>query len=79
MSLGEALSKRLAELMEERNMTAYRLFKLTGVSQTTIADIIKVRNKAVNLRILVELCQGLDIELTEFFDTPFLEMENIID
>ncbi len=79
MSIGEALSRRLEELMKERSLTAYRLFKLTGVSQTTIADIIKVRNKAVNLRILVELCQGLDIELYEFFDTPLLNMENIVD
>ncbi len=79
MSLAEALSCRLAELMREKNMTAYRLFKLTGVSQTTISDILKRKNKAVNLRILVELCQGLGIELSAFFDTPLLKMENIID
>ncbi len=66
MTNGEALSKCLAELMSERNLTAYKLFKLTGVSQTTITDILKVRNKAVNVRISVELCQGLNIELSEF-------------
>ncbi len=79
MSLAEALSCRLAELMHERGMTAYRLFKPTGVSQTTISDILKRKNKAVNLSILVELCQGLEIELSAFFDTPLLKMENIID
>ncbi len=79
MTIGEALGTRLSELMKERNLTAYKLFKLTGVSQTTIADILKVRNKAVNVRILLELCQGLNIELEDFFKSPYLKIENIID
>ena len=50
---------------------------LTGVNQTTIADIKKKRNNSVNLRIIFELCQGLGIEIVEFFDSPLFKTDNI--
>ncbi len=73
MLLSEALSLRLAEIMGERHLTAYRLSMMTGVNQTTIADILKRRNKSVNLRIVTELCQGLEMELEEFFCSPYFK------
>ena len=79
MTIAEALSKRLIALMEERNMTGYRLSMLSGVNQTTIADIKKMRNTAVNVRIIFELCQGLGIDLSEFFSDPVFNNDNIID
>lgn len=79
MTIAEALSKRLIALMEERNMTGYRLSMLSGVNQTTIADIKKMRNTAVNVRIIFELCQGLGIDLAEFFSDPVFDNDNIID
>lgn len=79
MTIAEALSARLTELMEERHLTAYRLSMLTGVSQTTIGHIRHRRNVAVNVRILFELCQGLGIELSEFFDSPLFRTENTPD
>lgn len=77
MTLAEALSIRLTELMDEKHLTAYRLSMLTGVNQTTIADIKKKRNNSVNLRIVFELCQGLGIEIVEFFDSPLFKTDNI--
>ena len=50
---------------------------LTGVNQTTIADIKKKRNNSVNLRVVFELCQGLGIEIVEFFDSPLFKTDNI--
>ena len=48
-------------------------------NQTTIADIKKKRNTAVNVRILFELCQGLGIDIVEFFNSPIFKTENIVD
>ena len=50
---------------------------LTGVNQTTIADIKKKRNNSVNLRVIFELCQGLGMEIVEFFDSPLFKTDNI--
>jgi transcriptional regulator with XRE-family HTH domain len=79
MTLAEALSIRITELLTERNMTAYRLSQLSGVSETTIGDLKKQRNVAVNLRIIYELTQGLGIDLAEFFNSPLFKGDNIID
>lgn len=79
MTLSEALSIRLTELMQERNLTQYRLYKLSGVAQTTIGDIRLQRNKTVSLLILHELAQGLGISLYDFFDSPLFKGDNITD
>ena len=77
MKLNEAVSLRLSGLLNDRNMTQYKLYTRTGVTRGTIANIIKCRNKALNLRILHELCQGLDINLVDFFDSPLFDNDNL--
>ena len=65
--------------MQERNLTQYRLYKLSGVAQTTIGDIRLQRNKTVSLLILHELAQGLGISLYDFFDSPLFKGDSITD
>lgn len=79
MTLSEAVAIRLDELMRERNITQYRLFKLSGVAQTTIGDIRLQRNKSVSLLILHELSQGLGISLYDFFDCSLFKGNDITD
>lgn len=79
MTLSEAVSIRLCELMAERNLTRYGLFKKSGVDQSTIRDIICKRNKGTNLYILYELTQGLGIDVATFFDSPLFRGDNIVD
>ena len=63
MTLAEALSARVDELLKEKKMTQYRLAKLSGLAQTTIADIRKMRNKGTNIQNLNALAQGLGTDL----------------
>ena len=79
MKLNEAISRRLCELLAEKNMTAYALYIRSGVSQSTISDIKNMNNTAVNVRILFELCEGLDISLKEFFNSPYFSFGSIVD
>ena len=79
MTLSEAVAIRLDELMRERNITQYRLFKLSGVAQTTIGDIRLQRYKSVSLLILHELSQGLGISLYDLFDSPLFKGNDITD
>lgn len=79
MTLTEALSLRVNELLEERKLTQYRLSILSGVSQSTIGDIRHQRNKTVNIRIIYEIAQGFSMELPEFFDSPLFKNGNITD
>lgn len=79
MTLSEAVALRLEELMEERHLTQYRLYRLTGVAQSTIGDIRLQRNKSVSLLILHELAQGMDMTLYDFFDSPLFKGNEITD
>lgn len=79
MKLNEAIAKRLNELLSEKSMTAYALFMKSGVSQSTISDLKNMNNTGVNLRILYELCEGFEIGINEFFDSPLFTRENIVD
>ena len=79
MTLSEAVALRIEELMAERKLTQYRLYKLTGVAQTTIVDIRLKRNRSVSLIVIYELAQGFGISLYDFFDSPLFKGDNITD
>ena len=77
VQLNEAVSKRLSELLAERNMTQYQLFMKSGVPKSTIANIINCTYPSMKLRVIHELCQGLQISLPEFFSSPLFREENL--
>lgn len=75
--LNEAIGRRLAELLEERNMTQYQLFKRTGVPKSTINNIVNCNYISVHTRVIHELCQGLEINLSDFFASPLFDENNL--
>lgn len=77
MKLNQAVSKRLLDLLSEQNMTQYRLYILSGVSKSTINNIVSCSYDSVKLRIIHELCQGLNIGISEFFNSPLFDEENL--
>ena len=70
MKLNEAVSKRLSELLDERNMTQYQLYMKSGVPKSTIGNIINCSYDSVMLRFIDEMCQGLDFGIDTFFASP---------
>ncbi len=77
MKLNEAISARLTELLKEREMTQYQLYMRSGVPKSTIGNIVNMSYDSVKLRILHELCQGLEISLTTFFESPLFDESNL--
>lgn len=77
MQLNEAVSIRLQELMDERNMTAYQLYIKSGLPKSSIGNIINCTYPSVKLRVLHEVCQGLDISITEFFQSALFQEDNL--
>ncbi len=73
MKLNEAVSRRLMELLKERNMTQYQLFMNSGVHKSTIGNVVNCAYDSVKLRVLHEMCQGLGIGLDEFFASPLFK------
>lgn len=77
MQLNEAVSKRLSELLQARQMTQYQLYLKSGVPKSTIGNIINCTYPSMKLRVVHELCQGLDISITDFFHSPLFDENNL--
>lgn len=77
MQLNEAVSARLKELLRERNMTQYQLYIKSGVPKSSIGNIVNCAYDSVKLRVLHEICQGLEINISDFFDSPFFDESNL--
>lgn len=77
MKLNQAVSQRLSELLEEREMTQYQLFLRSGVPKSTIGNVVNCTYDSIKLRVLHEMCQGLDIDLGTFFSSPLFEEGNL--
>lgn len=77
LSLNQAVSRRLVELLEARNMTQYQLALKTGLPRSTIANVVNCMYPSTKLYIIHELCQGMGIDLCEFFASPLFEEKNL--
>lgn len=77
MQLNEAVSKRLTELLQEKHMTSYQLYIKSGVPKSTIGNILNCTYPSMKLRIVHELCKGLGLSITEFFESPLFEEDNL--
>ena len=77
MQLNAAISARLTELLKERGMTQYQLYMKSGVPKSTIGNVINCSYDSVKLRIIHELCQGLGIDISDFFQSPLFQENNL--
>lgn len=75
--LNSAISKRLLELLDERQMSQYQLFIQSGVAKSTISNVVNCSYDSVKLRVIHELCQGLGVSITAFFASPLFDEENL--
>ena len=77
MKLTEAIGKRVENLLKERKLSQYYLFKHGGIPRTTINDVISVRNKKVSTDTVYQICSTLGLTLEEFFADPmFLNIDD---
>lgn len=67
MTVGEACRVRITELCNERKITVNKLAIMSGVTQSTLSNIVSGRNNSVTVSTLKKLCDGLEISITDFF------------
>ena len=79
MTVGEALRLRILELCDERNISVNRLSNISGVTQSTVNNIVSGRNNSATVATVKKLCDGLGITVEEFFqDELFRDLEQEI-
>mgnify|MGYP002531229782 FL=1 len=79
MNIGEAVRERILELCRERDISSNRLSSMSGVTQSTVNNIVSGRNRSTTISTIKKLCDGLGITIEEFFHSDlFRELEQEI-
>ena len=69
MTTRQCVANRILELCRERNLALHALARSAGVAPSTVKSIINGTSKNPGIVTIKMLCDGLNISLTEFFDT----------
>ena len=76
MNIGEAVKERILELCRERDISINRLSSMSGVTQSTVNNIVSGRNHSTTISTIKKLCDGLGITIEDFFHSDlFRELE----
>lgn len=73
MTVGEAVRERILELCRERNISVNKLSLMSGVTQSTVNNIISGRNNSATVSTIKKLCDGPGITIEAFFHSDLFE------
>ena len=69
MNIGEAVKERILELCREHDISVNKLSSMSGVTQSTVNNIVSGRNNSATASTIKKLCDGLGITIEEFFNS----------
>lgn len=76
VNISKAVVKRIEELCRERNLTINGLSNVSGVTQSTVNDIVSGTTYNAGIVTIKKLCDGLGISVRDFFDSDlFSDLE----
>lgn len=79
MTIGEAVRLRILELCRSRGITVNKLATMSGVTQSTLNNIISGRNNSATVSTIKKICDGLEISIEDFFHSDlFAQLEQEI-
>ena len=79
MYLSTAVRNRIYELCNERNITINKLCTISGITQSTLANINFRENTNLNILTIMRICRGLNISIQDFFSSPVFNIDNLED
>lgn len=69
MNISEAVIKRIEDLCAEKHLTVNAISNLSGVTQSTVNDIVSGTTYNAGIATIKKLCDGLEISVRDFFDS----------
>jgi len=73
LNIGEAVKLRIIDLCKNKNITINKLATISGITQSTLSNIIGGRNKGTTISTIKKICDGLEISIIDFFSSPLFE------
>lgn len=78
-STGDACCERIHQLCEANDISLNKLSIMCGMTQSTLSNITSGRSKNPTVSTIKKICDGLNISLTDFFDSElFTELDQEI-
>ena len=76
MTIGEAVKERIIQLCNQHEMSINMLCSISGVTQSTVNNIVSGRNHSATVSTIQKLCDGLEITIEDFFHSElFRDLE----
>lgn len=69
MAIKNAVVLRIKELCKQKGIKYNSLATYSGVTPSTVYSLLDERRKDIGIIVLKKLCDGLDISITEFFNS----------
>lgn len=79
MYLSTAVKSRIYELCNERNITINKLCTISGITQSTLANINSRPNTNLTILTIMRICRGLNISIQDFFNSPIFNIDTLED
>lgn len=76
-TVAKAVVSRIKEILLEKDMSIYRLEKITAMSHNTMQTLMRADNNSVNLKTVFLICRGLGVTAEYFFSSPLFEDEDL--
>ena len=77
MTVNDAVARRISKLLQEKEMTQYRLEQESGIQHGSMQCIMNGRNKTVTLSTVIMLARGFHMPLTEFLNDDLFTSEKL--
>ena len=76
-SVNRAVALRISQLLKEKNITQYRLAMNSGITHSTLKNIIHETVKDNLLSTVILIATGFNMTVSEFLDSPLFLEENL--
>ena len=70
MTYSDVIILRLREICEQRHVTVNKLATMSGITQSTVENIIAGKTKNPKLKTLHKIAVGLNMTVSELLDFP---------
>ncbi|MBP3596732.1 MAG: helix-turn-helix transcriptional regulator [Clostridia bacterium] len=73
MKLSDAIKQRIINLAKSNNITLHKLSLNAGLAYSTLSSFLNGKSTSPKLVTILHICEGLNIELKDFFDDELFE------
>lgn len=76
-TVNHALALRIEQLLAEKKITRYRLAMNSGLTHSTLKNIIHETVKDNLLSTVILIASGFNMSISEFLDSPLFDEDNL--